>query len=302
MKKLRCLVVSTALVLTVALAGVFSDVSARPLNATAPNMGAAGSFSVLGATTVTNTGATSLSGDIGVWAGTAITGLDQITLGGEAHPGDAVAKRAQVAAGDAVNDISGQANTGGTLGALDGLTLNPGVYDMGAGSLGGGILTLSGAGVYLFRTSSSLVSAGSVVLADGARACDVFWFVASDATLNGSSFVGTVIAHSSIWFGTGAKLDGRAIAQIGEVTLNNNIIDGPSCQGPVVPTATGQVDQTAIPQTTVTPTLASGLPDTGGAPLRNEDSPWSLLLIIGSVIALTVGIVVYRRSSQRQQE
>lgn len=298
MKKIKYLVVTMILLVSLSLAGQFSAVSAHSPYATSPGLGSAESYSVLGFSEVTNSGPTTLGGSIGVWSGTSISGLADITVGGATNAGNSEAQLAQADTNTAVGSISGQANTGGTLGALDSLTLSPGVYDMGAGSLGGGVLTLDGAGVYLFRTSSDLTTSGSVQLINGARACDVYWFVATQANLTGGSFVGTIIAGSGIVFGTGVTLDGRALAIGGPVTLLSNRITGPSCASPAVAVESNSTSATAT-STLVSTTPVSGLPSSGGAPIQNDDgSPWSSLLIIGgfSIIALAAVIIAYRRN------
>jgi hypothetical protein len=197
--------------------------------ATTPNLGQAGSFSILGFESVTNANLSTISGDIGVWSGSSITGLDSITIGGATHTTDSVAEQAQTDASAATSNLLSQANTGGTLGALDSLVLVPGVYDMGEGLLNGGVLTLDGAGVYIFRTTSTLVSSGSINLINGARACDVFWYVESAATINGSSFVGTIFAKTGIHFGAGVRLNGRALAIGADVVMDSNTVTGPTC-------------------------------------------------------------------------
>src|SRR5512133_51200 len=199
MKKLKVIIIMTIVVLSFTMLGLSHEAFAKPLAATAPSLGGAAAFSVLGFSEVTNSGPTSLSRGLGVWSGTSISGLADITVGGETHQTDTVAQQAQADATAAVGSISGQAATG-SLGALDGLTVTPGVYDIGAGSLGGGALTLSGPGVYIFRASSSLTSSGSVTLIGGARACDVYWYVPDLASLTGGSFVGTIIAGTGITF------------------------------------------------------------------------------------------------------
>lgn len=219
--------------------------------ATAPDLGSASSFSVLGFSDVTNTGTTSLSGDLGVWSGSSITGGGTINVGGATHTTDSVAHQAQLDASTADASLTGQANTGGILGALDTLVLVPGVYDLAAGSLSGGTLTLDGAGVYIFRTTSTLVSAGSISLINGARACDVFWHVESSATINGSSFVGTIIAKTGIQFGTGMKLDGRALAIGSAVTLQGNTISGPSCATTTSSTSSSNSSSNSLPSAPV---------------------------------------------------
>lgn len=301
MQKLKALPISIIMVLALILGVLSFNVSARPLAATAPSLGAAESFSVLGATEVTNSGPTTLSGDLGVYPGDSITGLTDIKVGGTVHKNDAVAQQAQADATAAVSSLTGQSNTGGNLGALDGLVLVPGVYDLGAGSLGGGVLTLDGEGVFIFRASSSLTSAGSISLINGATACNVFWYVPTQANLVSGSFVGTIIAGTGIVFGTGVSLDGRALAIGGNVTLLSNSISGPICNASS-PTETPETSPTATvgttsPTTTLVPAVGD-LPATGGgAPIQGEVFPWSLLIISGfSTIALVLGVRTYRRT------
>lgn len=212
--------------------------------ANSPNLGQSASFSVLGFSNVTNTNLTTLSADLGVWSGSSITGFFGTLLNdgpgifsGSIHQTDAVAQQAQADALAADSDILSQAKTA-DLGPLDSLVLVPGVYDLAAGSLSGGVLTLDGPGVYIFRTTSTLVSAGSINLINGARACDVFWHVESAATINGSSFVGTIIAKTGIHFGTGVSLNGRALAIGADVTMDGNAISGPTCASTSSNTAT----------------------------------------------------------------
>ncbi len=308
MNKIKYLVITLIMVVSLSLAGLYYDVAARSPNASAPGLGTAGSYSVLGFSEVTNSGPTTLGGSIGVWSGSSISGLGEITVGGATNQGDSTAQQAQADASAAVGSISGQANTGGTLGALDSLTLVPGVYDMGSGLLSGGVLTLDGEGVYLFRTSSDLTSSGSVQLINGAQACDVYWFVASQANLTGGSFVGTIIAGSGIVFGTGVSLNGRALAIGGPVTLLSNTITGPSCA------SVAHLPDNPQPEYSATPTLLSsvngvtgvnsitGLPGTGGAPLKTESSPWTLFLIIGgfSAIGLVAAFISHRLNHRIQ--
>ncbi|MGZ6346902.1 MAG: ice-binding family protein [Anaerolineales bacterium] len=274
--------ISIFLAMILSLAGPSFGVAARPLAASAPNLGAAGSFSVLGFDAVTNTGPTTLGFDLGVWSGSSITGLATITVGGAVHQTDTVAQQAQADATAAVGSMTGQAPTS-SLGALDSVQVGPGVYDLGAGSLGGGVLTLDGEGVYIFRASSSLTTSGSVSLINGARACDVYWQVDTQANLTGGSFVGTIIAGTGVVFGTGVSLNGRALAIGGPVTLDSNTITGPSCP------------QTPSPGSTAQPSV-SGLPSTGGAPIRGNAFPWGPVVALGfAAFALVLGMLAFRR-------
>ena len=227
---------------------------------------------------MTNSGPTTLSGDVGVWSGTLISGLTDISVGGAVHQTDSVAQQAQTDASAAFTFLAGQP-TSGSLGALDGLTVVPGVYDLGQGLLSGGKLTLDGEGVYIFRTSSDLTSTGSIALTGGARGCEVYWQVATQANLAGGSFVGTIIAGSGIVFGTGVSLDGRALAIGGNVTLLSNNIYGPSCPAAPAPEGEGEGEGDS--------TSAIVVPGTGGAPIRNLDSAW-VLVILGGVSAAAV--------------
>lgn len=208
--------------------------------ATSPGLGVAASFSALGTTSVTNTGGTTLSGDVGVAPGTSITNGGTLTVGGVTHNNDATSIQAHSDLGTANTNMLGQGATSSQGPVLDGLTLIPGVYDIGAGRLNGGILHLNGAGVYIFRASSDFISSGSISLENGARACDVYWSVATLATINGSSFAGTIIAGSGVHFGSGVTLDGRALARGGDVTMISDNISGPTCvAAPGAPSSNG---------------------------------------------------------------
>lgn len=199
--------------------------------ATAPDLGAAASFSVLGSSAVTNTGTTTVSGDLGVSPGTSITNDGTLTISGATHNNDVTSIQAHTDAGTADGNMLSQGSTGSIGPALDGLNLVPGAYDIGAGRLNGGVLTLNGQGIYIFRASSDFVSSGSISFTNGARACDLYWDVQTQATINGTSFAGTIVAGSGVVFGSGVTLDGRALVfgGTGPVTMIGDTISGPSC-------------------------------------------------------------------------
>lgn len=209
---------------------------------TAPQLGAAESFGVLAATTVTNTGPTVINGDLGVFPGTAVTGFPPGIVTGEIHAGDAVAAQAQADATAAYLGLQSQPCT--TIPTeLGGQTLTPGVYCSDSGTFEiTGTLTLDAQGdpnaVFIFQTESTLVTASgsSVNLVNGAQACNVFWAVGSSATLGtNSTFAGTIIALTSITATTGADVEGRLLALNGAVTLDTNDVSVPSCEDESTP-------------------------------------------------------------------
>lgn len=209
----------------------------KALAAIDPGLGAATSFSILGNTAVTNVPISVISGDVGLNAfGTSYSGLTSLEVAGTIYATDIsgpseglLPPTVQSDASNANGNMLSQGSTGSIGPALDGLVLTTGVYDIGAGRLNGGVLTLDGPGVYIFRASSDFVSSGSINLINGARACDVYWSVNSLATINGSSFIGTIIAGTGVHFGANVTLDGRALAIGGDVTLISDTINGPSC-------------------------------------------------------------------------
>jgi type VI secretion system secreted protein VgrG len=199
----------------------------------APPLGSAQSFAVLGASTVTSAGATVVTGDLGVSPGKAVTGFPPGTVtGGTMHAGDAAATAAQAAAHTAYHNLvaepCGTNLTGKTLGTSPGaVTLSPGVYCFNSSAELTGTLTLNGTGVYVFKIGSTLKTASnsSVVLAKGATAGNVFWQVTSSATLGtNTAFEGSILALISDTVTTGASVTGRVFALTGSVTLSGNQI------------------------------------------------------------------------------
>jgi Ice-binding-like len=239
--------------------------------ATAPSLGSAGSFAVLAGSMVTNTGPTTISGDIGVSPGSAITGAGSITDTGATHAGDAVALQAQNDVTTAYNALAAAPCTqslGGTAVEVGGHTLTPGVYCYSSSAQLTGTLTLDAQGdanaVFIFKTVSTLTTASnsSVVMINGGQPCNAYWKIGSSATLGTSTaFVGNILALTSISLTSGAKVSGRALARNGAVTMDTNTVSATACGAAgATPTAIATLPpatQTAVTAATNTAVAAA---------------------------------------------
>jgi hypothetical protein len=222
--------------LSVALVVVGSSLAGAAKAATGGSvgLGAATDFAVMAAATITNTGPTTITGDIGLSPGTAITGQGSLTVHGTIHAADAAAAQAQADLVTAYNDAAGRSPNAVVAGDLGGQTLTPGVYSS-ASSLGiTGTLTLDANGdpnaVFIFQMGSTLITASGshVVLTGGAQPSNVFWQVGSSATLGTySQLSGSILALASITLTTGVTVDGRALARTAAVTMDSNTITRP---------------------------------------------------------------------------
>ncbi len=209
-------------------------------------LGNAQNFAVLAKTSVSNTGSSVVSGEVGVSAGSSVTGFPPgLVENGTIHNNDAVAGAAQTALTAAYVNLGARACTKPVNTPLTG-TLTPGVYcyDSSAALTGPVVLDAQGdpAAEFIFKIGTTLTtpSGASVSLINGATACNVYWHVGSSATLGTSTlFVGNILAQVSITANTGASISGRALARTGGVTLDTNAITAPlSCVAAPVNTQT----------------------------------------------------------------
>jgi len=199
-------------------------------------LGTAGPFAVLAGAGVTNTGPTTLRGDLGSYPTTTTTGTGTLTITGVNHGGDAVTQGAKRDLQTGYDTAAGEGPPQPITADLAGRTLTAGVY-RSASTLGlTGDLTLDAGGnpdaVFIFQAGSTLktASASRVTLTNGAQACHVFWQVGSSATLGtASAFRGSILALTSISVTTGVTIDGRVLARNGAVTLDTDTITTPTC-------------------------------------------------------------------------
>ncbi|HEY8074410.1 MAG TPA: ice-binding family protein [Labilithrix sp.] len=249
------------------------------LGGAAPLLGSAQTFAVLAGSTVTNTGPTTVSGDLGVNPGLAITGFPPgIVTDGVTHAGDALSLQAQTDVTAAYGVLAGEACDTDLSGTdLGGLTLVPGVYCFSSSAQLTGALVLDAGGhadaVFVFKMVSTLTTASnaSVRVINGGGDCNVFWQVGSSATVGtGTTFVGSILALTSISLATGASISGRALARNGAVTMDDNAVTNASCKS-VVAMDAGAPDAAHAPDAAPTDS-GMGMTD-AGSPTPDAGSP-----------------------------
>ena len=237
---LIALMMTTAVLLTTGTTANAAIVPTVPL-------GTSANYAVLGASTVTNTGDSTLDGSLGLSPGTSITGFPPglVVPPGTTDTTNAAARQAQSDLTVAYVNAAGRPIDATTTADLANLKLGAGVYAGPSKSPLGltGPLVLDGAGdpssVFIFQTDSTLItgSGSTVTLINGAQECNVFWQVGSSATLGtGSVFVGNILALTSITVNNSVTVHGRALARNGAVTLDNDTFTKPTC---AIPPSTG---------------------------------------------------------------
>jgi hypothetical protein len=260
------------------------------LGATATvGLGSAASFSVLAGSTVTNTGPTTMFGDLGLYPGTSVTGEPHVL--GQTYVNDQVAIEAKNALTTAYTNAESRPPSGSAGTQLAGQSFSPGVYNASKSLLlSSGSVTLNAEGnpnaVFIFQIGSTLITGSNttVSLVNGAQACNVFWQVGSSATLgSGTHFVGTIMASASITANTAATIHGRLLAQTAAVTLEDNTITTANCASSA--SGSGGGTEASTPEETValekattggetttsgTTTTASGTTTGAGAPASSS--------------------------------
>jgi uncharacterized repeat protein (TIGR01451 family) len=227
---------------------------------TSPSLGTAGTYSVLAGSQVTNTGISSVNGDVGIRPGIPPDYVNggTLTIGGTLHDADGAALTAQAdmqtAYGNTAGNLGAQGCTvtyAGAFKELGGSNLVPGVYCATSFHLSG-TLTLSGTAsdTWIFKSSSDLVISGGAAAKVSSPSCNVWWRVVSTASFDaGSSLTGNILADTSVTMAAGATLTGRALARTAAVTLSSNAITAcvaPSGGGSTTPTVSKAFSPAAI--------------------------------------------------------
>jgi hypothetical protein len=256
-------------------------------------LGTASSFAVLGGSAVTNTGPTTITGDLGVYSGSSITGLGSITLTGTVHQTDAVAAQAQVDLTTAYLGLNALLPTVDLTGQdLGGLTLTPGVYKFDSSAFLTGTLTLNALGspdaLFVFQIGSTLItasgpSAAAVQIINPGSNDSLFWAVGSAATIGTDTrFQGNILSLAGITLQTGATIDcGRALNQIpGPVTMDTNTISN-GCSG-----TTGEGSSNGLSSTTLSFDTHGNVVNSGGGIAAAAVPEPGAFLLLGSCIAV----------------
>lgn len=247
MKKMKKTITTLAIALVTILGGckkstttpatTSTSTTTIPLQTTVQtpvSLAGSSNLAILAGSAISNTGATIITGDMGLSPGTSVGGFPPGILNGTLHINDAIANQAKLDLTAAYNDAAGRTSTDiVTLsGNIGGLTLTPGLYKSTSTlAISSGDLTFDAKGnpnaVFIIQIASSLTttSGRQVILSGGALASHIFWQVGSSATFGTTSvFKGTVLAMQSITFNTGATLDGKALARTGAVIMAGNTI------------------------------------------------------------------------------
>jgi hypothetical protein len=199
-------------------------------------LGGASSFGILAGTTITNTGSTTIAGNLGLYPGNSVVGFPPGTITGEYYVNSTIASNSLNDANNAFTCLNSLSTTGSVGANIGGTAITPGIYSVSDTLTITGIVTLDGLGdpnaVFIFQIPSTFnPAAGAIVeLIDDARPGNVYWLVGSSATLGaGSVIVGNIIASDSITINSGVTLTGRAFALTGSMILDTSNITSAVC-------------------------------------------------------------------------
>jgi hypothetical protein len=252
------------------IAGILGGYGALPkASAATPPLASDASFAVLAYSGITNSGPTTITGNVGSYPTASETGFGSVTL----HGSNGAVAQQQTDLAAAISAADGYAPSTIPT-ALDSQVLIGGVYTSAstAFTLSGGVLTLNGQGnsnsVWVFQAGDAIpgalttITGSSVVLENGANSCNVFWVTGAGGAIIGATntFVGTILAYSSVTLGTGTSVEGAALANTGDVTLLSNTISNTcviasisSSSTSTTSTSTTSTSSTSTSSTSTTP-------------------------------------------------
>jgi len=199
-------------------------------------LGSAALFAILAGTTITNTGGSVVTGDVGLSPGTSITGFPPGTVIGTQHITDSAAAQAQLDLTAAYLDLESRIGSAPVAGNIGGQTLTPGIYKSTSTlAISSGELTLNAQGnadaIFIFQVASTftMTAARQIILTGGAQAKNVFFQVGTSATIGSTAvFNGNILALTAITVVTGAVVNGRLLARNAAVTLDTNPVTKPA--------------------------------------------------------------------------
>lgn len=218
----------------------FLVVASGPSAPSCSRQGTAAIFGLLANSLFTNTGVTFLNGCVGASTGT-VVGFPQAYLISPAslHVQDSIAIQAQVDATTFYNNLVTQTPTQTITQDLGGLTLTPGVYNLGTTGSLNGVLTLnfngSSASSYTFQVSTSFVISNNsqIVVVNGnttAPGCNIFWQVGTSLTIGEAvAAVGSFAVSGNVSAGDGFTINGRLFSINGSITVGSSAISIPQC-------------------------------------------------------------------------
>jgi hypothetical protein len=205
------------------------------------DLGTSANYVILSYAGITNSGPSTTCGGYAVYPNdlTSITGSPAIveSCGGPIDVANGAANTAQGDLGTAHTDAINRA--GGAIlppgGNIGGQTLTPGLYfESGNLNITGSDLTLDGQGnsnaVFIFQIHGNMIvgPGRKITLINNANAANIFWVTTGYAALDTTvEFKGNIMAHTAVTLNTGAVLEGRALAQIENVTLLSNTLTAP---------------------------------------------------------------------------
>lgn len=234
MKNSSIILGALTLICGVLITSCKKDVPKQKVEMETVALGNASYFAVLAGAAITNTGSTNITGDLGLSPGSSVGGFPPGILNGTLRVNDVISNQAKLDLTTAYNDAAGRTSTDivSISGNIGGKTLTPGLYKSTSSlEISSGDLTFDAKGdkdaIFIIQIASSLTvtSGRKVILSGKASAANIFWQVSSSASFGTTSVMkGTIMALESITFSTGAKLDGKALARTGAVTMDANTI------------------------------------------------------------------------------